>query len=376
MTSDSEFDSIRPYCGEEIIAARNRLCQSDEFLDLFAHLTKMDRNTIIQALQGIQTRSEFQQRFFGPAIKSLIDRTTDGVTVSGMESVDPNTSYIFMSNHRDIILDSAILNVLLRAAGNKYTRAAIGSNLLINGWVTDLVKLDSCFVIERDITVREMLTSSSLRSKYIREAIEENEDSIWIAEREGRTKNGNDRAQPSLLKMLKMSGSSNFAENFKALHLMPLSISYEWEPCDALKTDELYTKTVGEYIKTPEADMHSMLTGLSDYKGRVHFHIEKLQDEELDQLMELPSNGERIDALAQIIDGKIHKNFKLWPNNYIAYDLLHSVNKFASNYTEEEKNHFIKTMAAKMDKLNGNISMLNNIFLEIYANPVKNSYNL
>lgn len=376
MTSDSEFDSIRPYCGEEIIAARNRLCQSDEFLDLFSHLTKMDKNTIIQALQGIQTRSEFQQRFFGPAIKSLMDRTTDGVTVSGIESVDPNTSYIFMSNHRDIILDSAILNVLLRANGNKYTRAAIGSNLLINAWVTDLVKLDSCFVIERDVTVREMLSSSAIRSKYIREAIEENEDSIWIAEREGRTKNGNDRTQPSLLKMLKMSGSSNFAENFKALHLMPLSISYEWEPCDALKTDELYTKTVGEYAKTPEADMLSMLTGLSDYKGRVHFHIDKLQDEELDQLMELPSNGERIDALAQIIDAKIHKNFKLWPNNYIAYDLLHSVNKFSSHYSEEEKKHFIETMAAKMDKLNGNISMLNNIFLEIYANPVKNRYNL
>lgn len=376
MTSDSEFDSIRPYCGEEIIAARNRLCQSDEFLDLFSHLTKMDKNTIIQALQGIQTRSEFQQRFFGPAIKSLMDSTTDGVTVSGIESVDPNTAYIFMSNHRDIILDSAILNVLLRANGNKYTRAAIGSNLLINAWVTDLVKLDSCFVIERDVTVREMLSSSAIRSKYIREAIEENEDSIWIAEREGRTKNGNDRTQPSLLKMLKMSGSSNFAENFKALHLMPLSISYEWEPCDALKTDELYTKTVGEYAKTPEADMLSMLTGLSDYKGRVHFHIDKLQDEELDQLMELPSNGERIDALAQIIDAKIHKNFKLWPNNYIAYDLLHSVNKFSSYYSEEEKKHFIETMAAKMDKLNGNISMLNNIFLEIYANPVKNRYNL
>lgn len=376
MTSDSEFNTIRPYCDSEIEAAIERLCKSEEFLTLFTHLTKMDRATIQGALQGIRSRAEFQAQFFGPAIQSLINTTTDGITVSGMELVDKNTSYIFMSNHRDIILDSAILNVLLRQHGNKYTRAAIGSNLLINDWVTDLVKLDSCFVIERDITVREMLTSSALRSKYIREVIEENEDSVWIAEREGRTKNGDDKAQPSLLKMLKMSGPTQFGINFRELHIMPLAISYEWEPCDALKTSELYTKTVGEYIKTPEADMNSMLTGLSDYKGRVHFHIDQLTDQEFDELDQLPSNGDRIEALAGIIDSKIHQNFKLWPNNYIAYDLLHSVNKFKAFYTEEEKKRFIEVMTQKMDKLEGNISLLNNIYLEIYANPVKNQLKL
>ena len=339
MTSDSEFNTIRPYCDSEIEAAIERLCKSEEFLTLFTHLTKMDRATIQGALQGIRSRAEFQAKFFGPAIQSLINTTTDGITVSGMELVDKNTSYIFMSNHRDIILDSAILNVLLRQHGNKYTRAAIGSNLLINDWVTDLVKLDSCFVIERDITVREMLTSSALRSKYIREVIE-------------------------------------FGINFRELHIMPLAISYEWEPCDALKTSELYTKTVGEYIKTPEADMNSMLTGLSDYKGRVHFHIDQLTDQEFDELDQLPSNGDRIEALAGIIDSKIHQNFKLWPNNYIAYDLLHSVNKFKAFYTEEEKKRFIEVMTQKMDKLEGNISLLNNIYLEIYANPVKNQLKL
>ncbi len=376
MTSDSEFNSIRPYCDNEVEEAIERLCQSEEFLTLFSHLMKMDTDSIRGSLKGIRTRAEFQQKFFGPAIQALMASTTDGVTVSGMELVDKNQSYLFMSNHRDIILDSAILNVLLRKNGNKYTRAAIGSNLLINEWVTDLVKLDSCFVIERDVTVREMLSSSAIRSKYIREVIQENEDSVWIAEKEGRTKNGNDRSQPSLLKMLKMSGPVQFAANFKELHLMPLAISYEWEPCDALKTAELYTKTVGEYIKTPEADMQSMLTGLSDYKGRVHFHIDRFTEEEWDALDELPSNGDRIEALAAIIDAKIHKNFKLWPNNYIAYDLLHSVNKFAKFYTPEEKENFIRVMTGKIDKLEGNISMLNNIFLEIYANPVKNSYNL
>ena len=168
MTSDSEFNTIRPYCDSEIEAAIERLCKSEEFLTLFTHLTKMDRATIQGALQGIRSRAEFQAKFFGPAIQSLINTTTDGITVSGMELVDKNTSYIFMSNHRDIILDSAILNVLLRQHGNKYTRAAIGSNLLINDWVTDLVKLDSCFVIERDITekcLRVRLSAQNISGK-------------------------------------------------------------------------------------------------------------------------------------------------------------------------------------------------------------------
>ena len=376
MTSDSEFDSIRPYCGSEVQTAAMRLSQSPEFLGLFSQLLKIDKDLVVKSLQQIFTRDLFQENFFGPAIQALIQMTTDGVTVEGLDLVDKNTSYTFMSNHRDIILDSAILNVLLRGHGAKYTRPAIGSNLLINNWVTDFVKLNSCFVIERDITIREMLTSSSVRSKYIRETIKENQDSIWIAEKEGRTKNGDDRTQQALLKMLKMSGVPNFAANFKELRIMPLAISYEWEPCDSLKTQELYTRTVGESVKTPEDDMNSMLTGLSSYKGRVHFHIDRLTDTELDGLNKLPTNGSRVEALAAIIDNKIHRNFKLWPNNYIAYDLLHSVNKFAAFYTQEEKEKFMQVMTQKIDKLEGNVSMLNNIYLEIYANPVKNSLKL
>ena len=199
---------------------------------------------------------------------------------------------------------------------------------------------------------------------------------MWIAEKEGRTKNGDDRVQQALLKMLRISGPSGFAENFKELRLMPLAISYEWEPCDALKTQELYIRSVGEYTKTPEADMNSMITGLKDYKGRIHFHIDRLTDEELASIDALASHNDRIEALAALIDDKIHKNYKLWPNNYIAYDLLHSVNKFSAFYTPEEKENFIRTMTQKIDRLEGNVSLLNNIFLEIYANPVKNHLKL
>ena len=376
MISDIDFESIRPYQGDEIEVAKNRLCQSQEFLSLFSKITKIEADTIIRSLNQVQDRETFQQLFFGPVTQSLIHSTTDGVTVDGMEFVDKNNYYIFISNHRDIILDSAILNLLLRVHDKKYTRAAIGSNLLINEWVTDLVKLNSCFVIERDITVREMLKSSALRSKYIREVIKENKDSVWIAEREGRTKNGDDRTQPSLLKMLKMSGPTTFSENFKALHLMPLAISYEWEPCDMLKTQELYTRATGEYTKTPEADMQSMIIGLSSYKGKVHFSLAEITSAELEMLDTLPSNGERIEKLASIIDEKIHKNFKLWPNNYIAYDLLHATDQFAHLYSSEEKEHFKEVMNQKINKLEGDLSMLNQIYLDIYANPVKNKLSL
>lgn len=372
MTSDSEFNSIRPYVKGEIEAATCRLSESAEFLSVFTELTKMDKTVIANALRQVHSRDEFQTCFFGPAIKAVIDHTSSGVKVSGLENLHPGTSYLFISDHRDIILDSAILNLILREKGFKYTQAAIGSNLLVNEWVTDLVKLNSCFIIERDIPVREMIISSSLRSRYIRETLAEGHNSIWIAQREGRTKNGDDKTQPSLLKMFKMSGPKDFAENFKQLRIVPVAISYEWEPCDDLKTGELYTRTVSEYIKTPEEDMKSMRTGLGVFKGRVNFAIDKPIDTELDDIAGLASNGERLEALARLIDNKIYQNFKLWPNNYIAYDLLHSVNKFSHLYKDEEKENFIRIMTQKIDRIEGNRSLLNNIFLEIYANPVKN----
>lgn len=375
MTSDSEFNSIRPYVNGEIEKATQRLSQSSDFLSVFTQLTRMDKSVIVNALSQVHNRDDFQNYFFGPAIQAVIRNTSNGVTVNGLENIKPDVSYLFISNHRDIILDSAILNLILRENGFKYTQAAIGSNLLVNEWVTDLVKLNSCFIIERDIPVREMIVSSALRSKYIREILQEGKNSIWIAQREGRTKNGDDKTQPSLLKMFKMSGSKDFIENFRELRIVPVSISYEWEPCDDLKTNELYTRTVSEYIKTPEEDMKSMQTGLGSFKGRINFTIDKPVDEELNTMATLPSNGERLEALAHFIDSKIHKNFKLWPNNYIAYDLMHSGNKFSHLYNEQEKDHFIQTMTQKIDRIEGNRSLLNNIFLEIYANPVKNSIN-
>ncbi|MCC8173699.1 MAG: 1-acyl-sn-glycerol-3-phosphate acyltransferase [Odoribacter sp.] len=372
MVSDPEFNTIRPYIDNEIEPAVNRLIDSQEFLYVMMHLSKWDKEQIIGALRKVHNRDEFQAYFFGPLMNAIIQNSSDGVSVKGLENLSKNKSYLFISNHRDIILDSAILNLTLRENGFKYTQAAIGSNLLVNDWATDLVKLNSCFVIERDIPVREMIVSSALRSEYIRRTIKEKENSVWIAQKEGRTKNGNDKTQVSLLKMFKMSGPKDFVTNFNQLHIVPLSISYEWEPCDYLKTQELYIHSLREYVKSPDEDMNSMQTGLGMKKGRISFVIDKPIDIELKEISKMCTNGDKLEALASYMDNVIHKNFTLWPNNYIAYDLLHSGNQFSHMYSEEEKETFITVMKQKIERLEGTVSMLNNIFLEIYANPLKN----
>lgn len=372
MTSDSQYNSIRPYIGEEIAQGAERLSRLDDFLSLFSSLLRVDRQYLVDSLQGVATRIDFQEKCFSPIVRRILELTSQGVSVSGMEQLEKGRSYLFVSNHRDIILDSAILNLLLSDRGLLYCQAAIGSNLLLNDWVTDLVKLDACFVIERGLPVKEMVTSAGLRSHYIRDVIQERNNSVWIAQKEGRTKDGNDRTQHSLLKMFRMSGPKDFAENFRELHIVPVAISYEWEPCDDLKSDELYRKSTGEYQKTPAADMTGMYQGLADTKGRIHFSIGKPIDHELEAMNALPNHGDRIAALANLIDHSIHTGYMLWPNNYIAYDLLHGTARFTSSYSPEEKEMFIHTMRKRLDKLSGNRSILNNIYLGIYAHPLEN----
>jgi 1-acyl-sn-glycerol-3-phosphate acyltransferase len=373
MTLDTTFDAIRPFTGDEIPAAAARLGASREFLSLFSRMLGWEEARITGMLREVSTPEEFQSRFFGPVNKELIRTTTGGVTLSGLENLRKDTSYLFLSNHRDIILDSSILNTLLLDNGYLYCHSAIGSNLLINEWVTDLVRLNSCFIIERNLSVKEMVTSAGLRSRYIRGLIEENRHSVWIAQKEGRSKNGDDRTQHALLKMFKMSGPKEFMENFRELRVVPLAISYEWEPCDDMKTEEMYLKNTGEYVKTPEDDMKSMYRGLAERKGRVHFSFGKPVNEELEAIARHPNNGDRVAALAEHLDAVIHRDYKLWPNNYIAHDLLSGSAKFVAFYSDEEKEAFIKTMKQKMDRLDGHRSILNGIYLDIYANPVKNN---
>ena len=380
MITESDFNDIRPYNDSEVVEVIGRLLKEDSFIrfaqQLFPGFTK---EMIEIALSKVNTIKEFQSNFIVRLAKHIIANTTKGITIEGLDELDPKQSYLFISDHRDIILDSALLNVMLHDNGFETTEIAIGSNLLIQPWIADLVKLNKSFVVNRSVTVRQMLASSKQLSSYINFALNEKKSSIWIAQREGRTKDGDDRTQQSLLKMLQMGGGKDFANHFKNLRIVPVAISYEYEPCDAMKTLEVHLKeTEDGYQKTAKDDLRSMIRGMINEKGRVHFRIGKPIDSMLDIIEEMDESRDKYKALADLIDYRIHKNYKLWPDNYIAYDIVNNSKEFLDKYTMEEKELFLKHMEKKIATVEdrGDKERLNQIFFEIYANPVKNRLEL
>ena len=379
MFTDSDFDAIRPYNDTEVEEIIGRLIKEEAFIRFAQQLFPgFSKEMIVKSLGGVNTVKEFQSNFTVRLAQHIIDHTTKGITIDGLDNLDPKESYLFISDHRDIILDSALLNVMLHNNGFETTEIAIGSNLLIQPWISDLVKLNKSFVVQRNVSVREMLTSSKQLSSYIQYALNTKKASIWIAQREGRTKDGDDRTQQSLLKMLQMdSGECSFSEYFKNLRIVPVAISYEYEPCDAMKTIELYKKeTDPAFKKTPKDDLRSMIRGMVNEKGRVNFVIGKPISEMLDVIEKMEDSRDKYKALADLIDYRIHKNYKLWPDNYIAFDIVNNTKEFGHKYTEEEKDLFLKHMEKKISSEEGDMDRLSQIFLEIYANPVKNRLEL
>lgn len=378
MITESDFDDIRPYNDSEVVEIIGRLIKEDAFIRFSQQLFPgFSKEMIVAALNEVKSIKDFQSNFIIRLAQHIIDHTTKGITIDGLENLDPNESYLFMSDHRDIILDSALLNVMLHKNGFETTEIAIGSNLLIQPWIADLVKLNKSFVVNRNVTVRQMLTSSKQLSGYISFALNSKKSSIWIAQREGRTKDGDDRTQHSLLKMLQMSGNLSFSDHFKSLRIVPVAISYEYEPCDAMKTFEVYKKeTDDDYKKSPKDDLRSMIKGMTNEKGRVNFTIGKPISHMLDVIEEMDDEKDKFKALAELIDYRIHKNYKLWPDNYIAYDIVNETKEFQHKYTDEEKDLFLKHMDKKIDPSIGDEERMSQIFLEIYANPVKNRLEL
>ncbi|MDE5423627.1 1-acyl-sn-glycerol-3-phosphate acyltransferase [Ancylomarina sp. DW003] len=378
MISESEYDDIRPYCDSEVPEVIERLIKNDDFLKFALQLfPDLSREKIEGSLSQVKTVDDFQSMFIVPLANNIIKNTTKGISIEGLDKLDNNKSYLFISDHRDIILDSALLNILLYRNNFSTTEIAIGSNLLIKPWISDLVKLNKSFVVKRNSSVRDMLVNSNHLSSYIEHAIRTKNSSVWIAQREGRTKDGDDRTQQSLLKMLQMSGNKTFSEHFKALRIVPVAISYEYEPCDALKSRELFLKETDDgYKKTPKDDLLSMLKGLINEKGRVHFRVGKPISKMLDVIEEMDDSRDKFKALADLIDYKIHKNFKLWPDNYIAFDILNNSTEYRAKYTDEEKELFLKHMDKKLGTVEGDLERLKEIFFEIYANPVKNQIEL
>lgn len=375
------FEEIRPYRKKnEIKAAIQRIIDDKTFYgfaeQMFAGKTLEKK---YKQLCEVKTTDDFQDKIIRPLIKKLIKQTSDGFTITGLDNLKKGKSYLFISNHRDIIMDSALLCYGLMKNGFGTTEIAIGSNLLIRPWITDLVKLNKSFIVKRgdDVGIKEQLTNSKELSAYIHDTITNRGESVWLAQREGRTKNGYDETQLSLLKMLNLAGEDSVQEKFKELNIVPVSISYEYEPCDGLKTHELFMRSTPQgYVKTEQDDMVSMFIGLKQQKGRIHFSIgEPIGADVIDDFKSNLKDNELLEKLAAIIDKHIVTNYRLFPDNYIALDMLNGSKKYAEYYTKEEKELFIKHMERKLESIGGTSQFHRELFLKIYANPVLHKQN-
>ncbi len=375
MKSEQNFDDIRPFNNDEFKAVLNKLINDPKFQPILENIYQTPENidAIKSQLTHIDNRYHFQRKIIYPIAQQIITNSTNGVYCSGLENIQKDESYLFISNHRDIILDSAFLNVLMFDQGLNTTEIAIGSNLLIFDWITNIVRLNGAFLVKRNIPVKQMLKTSKKLSAYIRHTINEKNESVWIAQREGRTKDGNDQTQIALLKMLNMSNQGSFSEGFKELKLVPLSISYEIEPCGNEKVAELLARQKDpDFQKTAKDDLMAMAGGLKNDKGGVNFAFGNPIDLQLDKIGETGNTNEKLAKLAAHIDLRIHKNYKLWPNNYIAYDLLNGSEKYAAHYTHEEKEAFTALTENRLELLGEEKEEAKPLWLKMYATPVDN----
>ena len=367
------FDSIRPFYDAEVNEAIHSAVNHPMMKALMEFtFPDVDEEVWKNQLKKTHSIRDFQCNFIYQSVKKVLEKSSEGLTTSGFEKLEPNTSYLFISNHRDIILDTSLLNVALFDHGLVMTASAIGDNLVKKSFLKTLSKLNRNFVVQRGLPPRELLESSKLLSQYIGQLLLRENRSVWIAQREGRTKDGNDATNPGILKMLSMgSDEKNVMTYFKKIKIVPVSISYEYDPTDALKMPQLLAEANAEiYIKEKNEDFMTLLSGIIGQKKRIHIHVCDVIDKELDIVeAEFDSSNKQVQAVAKLIDDAILKSYKLWPTNYIAYDLLHKTDKFKTYYTENEKSLFERRLEMKIDE--NNLQMMES-FLAMYANPVVN----
>lgn len=371
----TDFKEIRPYRNGEVAKAAIELASDEDFQEVLLKFypNEESRALALAQLKQIKSIEELQQKLVVPALANIQKQTTDGLTFSAMEQFSKEDNYLFISNHRDIILDPAFLNVIMLQNGFRSTEVAIGNNLLIYNWIKYIARLNRCFIVKRNLGIREQLTASKELSSYIRHTITKNEESVWIAQREGRTKNGNDKMQPALLKMLLMSSKKPIDKAIKELKIVPMAISYEIEPCVISKVEELLNKRHNpDFVKSQGDDLRSMANGMMNPKGRVHFGFGNPVNWKIDELCAGKDKNEVIQSVVEYIDKRIYYNYKLWPNNYMAYDLLHNTKKYTDKYTKEQLEKFEQTIINDISTLQFNQTESRQLYLEIYANPVIN----
>ena len=367
------FDAIRPFYDSEINQALHKVVNHPMMKALMS-FTFPDVLDDVWKEQLLRTHSirDFQCNFIYQSVQRVLEKSSDGLTTSGFENLEPNTSYLFISNHRDILLDTTLLNTALFEHNLTMTASAIGDNLVKMPFLNTLAKLNRNFLVQRGLTPREMLQSSKLLSEYIGHLLLHENRSVWIAQREGRTKDGKDETNPGILKMLGMgSDEKNLMDYFKKIKIVPVSISYEYDPTDALKMPQLMAEANNEvYVKDKNEDFMTILSGAQGQKKGIHIHIGTVLDTEIEQIKASDeSSNKQIVTLAGVIDDAILSNYKLWPTNYIAYDLVNKTNSFAHLYTENEKSLFERRLEMRIDHDN---PVALDGFLAMYANPVVN----
>lgn len=370
----SEFDDIRPYTDKEVKDKIGELVKEPQFEAAISKVFKDVPFAIVKRqLLNINTIREFQIEFILPILKMLVSSSTDGFSWSENE-MDSKEHHLYISNHRDIVLDSALTNYALIEKNLDTAEIAIGSNLLSPSWVEVLVKLNKSFTVERNVDKEKKMEASMKLSSYIRYSRLEKNNSIWIAQREGRSKDGSDKTNPSLLKMFCLSAKNDDPiDHLKKLNIRTVSCSYEYNPCDSMTLPELYAKYKGEkYIKSPGEDMNAMVSGVMGKKGKVHIGFSHSINDDLEELRTDENKNRLYQAVAEILDKRIHKNYKLFSTNYIAFDLLNKSGRFTDFYSHEEMGRFQEYMLEKTRAISGEKEVLQRLFLEMYANPVTN----
>lgn len=379
-TQDFDFSDISPYDDSVFHEKMVNLVKEPGFLHAVNYtMPKDDVPVLIDELLKIDNKYDFQTQVMFPFLEMLAKTTTAGISIGGLKYHNPGVNYTFITNHRDIVLDASFLNLALLRKGLPTSEVAIGNNLLIFDWITDLVRLNKSFIVKRNTGLREGLEAAKKLSAYIHHAILEKRESVWIAQREGRAKDSSDHTQESLVKMLALGGEGTFMEKLKEINLMPVSISYEFDPNDYLKAKEfLMRKRDPQFKKSQRDDLFSMETGLLQFKGRVHFQMTPRINTKLDQLGDFRDNNTAAKYVCCLIDQAIHRSYEIFPINYVAYDTLHGISRFSRFYTEEQRKEtmdYFNSQLAKADVpdlTDEERDYMMEMMLSMYANPLRN----
>lgn len=371
------FDDIRPVYDSEVVSVISGLLKDVSFRKAVEPLVApLTWEMFSGAMSACKTILEFQRTIIYPFMKKIIDSTTDGISVIGIDNLPKDKSYLYISNHRDIVLDAAFLNIMFFDNDRDTSEIAIGDNLLIYPWITDLVRLNKSFIVKRKVSVREMLATSKKLSEYIYDTINRRGQSVWLAQREGRAKDSNDRTQGSLLKMLTLYDRTEPLKALQALNIVPLALSYEYDPCDYLKAKEFQQKRDNpEHLKSQGDDIENMRTGITGYKGRVVYGFGNVINDALGAATSTADRSKVLPIVANEIDEQIFKNYHFFPINWVAYDMMIGVADFADKYTESDVDNFsqyIDKQITKIDLPNRDDEFLRKKIIEMYGNTVKN----